>query len=70
MSVDLSNHNQRVWAEINLDHIAHNMREVRRRIGPHTKIMGIVKADGYGHGAYETAQTVLHNGADALGVAI
>ncbi len=28
-----------------------------------------VKADGYGHGAFETAQTVLHAGADRVGVA-
>ena len=31
--------------------------------------MGVVKADGYGHGYLEVAKTLLENGADSLGVA-
>jgi len=59
-----------VWAEIDLAAIAHNMREIRRITSPGAGIMAIVKADGYGHGAQETAKTALQNGADRLGVAI
>ena len=58
-----------VWAEVNLDHLAHNMREVRRIVPKPTLIMTAVKADGYGHGAKVCAETFLENGADMLAVA-
>ncbi|TRO54686.1 alanine racemase [Candidatus Bathyarchaeota archaeon] len=58
-----------VWAEVNLDHLAHNMREVRRIVPEPTLIMTAVKADGYGHGAKMCAETFLDNGADMLAVA-
>lgn len=61
---------QRIIAEINLDNIAHNMNEIRKKIGLDTKIMAVVKADGYGHGAVETAKVCLYNGADYLGIAM
>ena len=40
-----------VWAEINLAAIAHNIREIKKVLQPTTKMLGIVKADAYGHGA-------------------
>lgn len=58
-----------VWVEVNLDHLAHNMREVRRLTKPGAKCMAVIKADGYGHGATEIAQTLLENGADRFAVA-
>ena len=58
-----------VWAEVNLDHLAHNMRETRRIVPEPTLIMTAVKADGYGHGAKVCAETFLENGADMLAVA-
>jgi len=61
---------RRVWAEINLDNLAHNFSVIRGRIPAGTALMGIVKADAYGHGAIEIANTMLECGADALGVAI
>ena len=61
---------ERVIAEINLDNIAYNMQNIRKAIDDKTKIMVIVKADGYGHGAVEVAKTALYNGANCLGVAI
>jgi alanine racemase len=57
------------WAEIDLDAITHNLREVRRVCRPQARIMAVVKADAYGHGASAVARTVLENGADTLGVA-
>jgi len=57
-------------AEIDLEAIAHNVREVKRRIGPEVKLLVAVKADGYGHGAVPVAQTALAHGADMLGVAM
>ncbi len=57
------------WAEINLDHLAHNVRQFRQLIGPMTQIMAVVKADGYGHGAVPVAETALMSGASSLAVA-
>jgi alanine racemase len=58
------------YAEINLDHLAHNMREVRRLAGKESQVMAVIKADGYGHGAAKIAQTLLDNGADRFAVAV
>ena len=41
----------RVYAEINLDAILHNMEQMRGLLNEDTKIMGVIKTDGYGHGA-------------------
>lgn len=40
-----------IWAEINLDRVRENSREIRRFVGPEVEMMAIVKANGYGHGA-------------------
>lgn len=58
-----------VWAEINLDNLAHNMRETRRIVKKDTKITAVIKADGYGHGAVCIGQTLLDNGANRFAVA-
>jgi alanine racemase len=58
-----------VWAEINLDHLAHNMKEVKDSIGKDTLACAVIKADGYGHGAVEIAKTLVQAGADRFGVA-
>jgi len=60
----------RAWAEINLDNIAHNVREVRKIVGERTAILGVVKADAYGHGAIEVAKTLLENGVTHLAVSM
>lgn len=59
-----------VWAEIRLSDIVHNYQEVRRLTGPKVKVMGIVKANAYGHGAVEVARALASFGADYFGVAI
>jgi len=61
--------NQLIWAEIDLKAYAHNIRELRRIARPEARLMAVVKANGYGHGAVEAARTALVNGASALGVA-
>jgi alanine racemase len=58
-----------IWAEIDLDAIAHNIRELRRITRPAARLIAVVKADGYGHGAEAVARTVLAHGADMLAVA-
>ena len=59
----------RIYAEINLDNICDNINEVRKKVGKNTKIMAIIKADGYGHGAVPIAK-VLDSSVDSYGVAI
>lgn len=46
----------RVWAEINLDAVRENYEAIRRTLSEETKIMAVVKADGYGHGALSIAK--------------
>lgn len=46
----------RVYARIDLDAIAYNMERMKRNINPLTKVMAVIKADGYGHGAVQIAQ--------------
>lgn len=48
----------RVWAEIDLDAVEHNFAEMYRNIKPGTKMIAVVKADGYGHGALPIARRV------------
>ena len=59
-----------VWAEINLDNLAHNIKEVRKHTNKDTLVTAVIKANGYGHGSVEIADTLLKNGADRLAVAI
>jgi alanine racemase len=67
--MNASNANPLIWAEVDLGAVAHNVRELRRCADPRAKVMAVVKADGYGHGAVEVARTALANGAEWLGVA-
>lgn len=61
---------RRTWAEVDLDAIAHNIKEIRQITNPDSKIMAVVKADAYGHGFLEVTRTLLENGADRLAVAV
>jgi alanine racemase len=61
---------KRAWAEVDLDAIAHNIKEIRKITNPNAKIMAVVKADAYGHGFLEVTKTLLENGADRLAVAV
>ncbi|AKK07935.1 alanine racemase [Corynebacterium testudinoris] len=54
---------------IDLDAIAHNTRTIKTLIGEQVRLMAVVKADGYGHGALEAAKVMGANGAEAFGVA-
>ena len=65
----MENYKARAWAEIDLDAIAHNVKSIKKFVGKNTKILCVVKANAYGHGFFETAKTIIENGADALGVA-
>ena len=57
------------WAEVDLDALASNFRVVRRQVGAGVKVLAVVKADAYGHGAAECARRLEAEGADWFGVA-
>lgn len=58
------------WAEVDLGAVAQNVALLCSRLAPGAKLMAVVKADGYGHGAVPVARAALAAGAAWLGVAL
>ncbi|WP_053359778.1 alanine racemase [Clostridium sp. IODB-O3] len=58
-----------VWAEIDLDALAYNMKNIKS-LAEDKEVIAVVKADCYGHGAIDTAPVLLENGASRLAVAV
>jgi alanine racemase len=58
----------RVWLEIDLDAVTHNIKTIRRMAGKNSEIMAVVKANAYGHDAIEISRVALESGATWLGV--
>jgi alanine racemase len=58
-----------VWAEVDLAALRANVAELRRIVAP-ARVLAVVKADGYGHGAVATARAAVEAGAAMLGVAL
>ena len=58
------------WAEINIENLAFNLNSARDFIGRGIRVMGVVKADAYGHGAVECARRLEAEGIDWLAVAL
>lgn len=56
----------RSCVEIDLDALKHNFEEIKKAVTPGTDILAVVKADAYGHGALETAKTLIDGGAAGL----
>ncbi len=57
------------WVEVNISNLEHNIREIKKNVPKGVKLLGVVKADAYGHGAVMLAPTILASGVDMLGVA-
>jgi alanine racemase len=57
-----------LWAEIDLDAIAHNVAAIKRHVGERVAVMAVVKANAYGHGAEPVARVALESGATWLAV--
>jgi alanine racemase len=56
------------WAEIDLGSLRSNVQAIQEVVGEKTKIMAVVKANAYGHGAIEVGKAALDSGAVCLGV--
>lgn len=57
-------------AEVDLSTIQYNIKQVAARVGHNVRILGVVKANAYGHGLVAASKTMLDAGASYLGVAI
>ena len=58
-----------VWAEINLDNIEYNIKNIVNQ-SEGREVIAVVKADAYGHGAIDIVDTLLENGVSRLAVAV
>lgn len=58
------------WAQIDLGALSANFHVAKDRVGPDVKMMAVVKANAYGHGAVECARQLAEEGADWFGVAL
>ena len=59
---------KRTWAEIDLDALKHNYHVIADHVTPGCRIMAVVKADGYGHGAVAAAKLLRSEGASWFAV--
>jgi alanine racemase len=59
----------RAWIEVDHDALVDNLAALRRLAGGERSVIGVVKANAYGHGAVEVARTLLRNGVERLAVA-
>ena len=59
---------KRTWAEIDLDALDYNIKSIKSKMAPEHKVMGIVKADAYGHGDGFVARKLQAGGFDWFGV--
>jgi alanine racemase len=57
-----------LWAEVSLQALDHNLKVVRRHIGPKPEILAVVKSNGYGMGAVPVAKALQKAGANRFGV--
>jgi alanine racemase len=58
-----------VWVEVDLDALRHNVEAARRDLGAGVRLLFVVKADAYGHGAREVCRFAQHLAVDMFGVA-
>lgn len=58
-----------VWAEINLSNLDYNIKSIREKVGADKQIIGVIKADGYGHGSVMCANVLRENGVKTFAVA-
>ncbi len=59
----------RTFARIHRSHLKRNFESIRGAAGPSVEILAVIKADAYGHGACEVAQTLIEAGASQFAVA-
>ncbi len=68
MNISSTAPRDRVWVEVNLDHLAFNIQQLKQKVGPAVKLMPMLKANAYGCGSPMIGKIALASGADWLGV--
>src|ERR1051325_6113148 len=58
------------WAEIDLENLASNFNQIKTRMSPVARVMAVIKANAYGHGAIACARRLVREGADWFGMAL
>ena len=61
--------NRPAWAEINLSNFDYNIKQIRKKVGNDREIIGVIKADAYGHGSVECANVLKENGVKTFAIA-
>lgn len=64
----MENFSKRTWAQINLNSVDYNFYNIKKKLSPSTKILCVLKADAYGHGAEYLVREYEKLGADYYGV--
>ncbi len=59
---------RRTWAQIHLDRLQNNAQAIRSRLSEGCRLMAVIKADAYGHGAVKSATALAAVGVDWFGV--
>ena len=59
---------RQVWAEIDMGALDHNIKAIKKQLGD-VQMIGVIKANAYGHGATESAKVLAYNGCDHYAVA-
>lgn len=57
------------WAEISLGNLDYNIKNIIAKVGGSAQIIGVIKADGYGHGSVKVAEILRKNGVKTFAVA-
>lgn len=60
---------QRAWVNIDIEALTHNVTMLKKWLNPPSKLMTVIKADAYGHGAVKVAQTVVKAGVEMVAIA-
>lgn len=58
------------WAEIDLENLASNFNQIKTLVSPVARVMAVIKANAYGHGAIVCARRLVREGADWFGVGL
>ena len=56
------------WVEVNLSHLDYNIKNIKAK-AEGRELIGVIKADAYGHGAEEVAKVLVENGVKTLAIA-
>ena len=57
------------WAEISLGNLDYNIKNIIKKVGRDVEVIGVIKADGYGHGSVRVAEVLRKNGVKTFAVA-